>query len=102
MKAICWGVTLLILFFAGMPVLAQSPQCAGLPDVLAGLERNYGEALVWQGIWQKPGVPESQLMITAKPDGSTWTALVVMEGQACLVASGSGWASTAALVGEAI
>lgn len=103
MKAFLFALALpVILFSCTMQAPAQTVQCAGLPDFLAALDRNYGERIVWEGIWQKPGQPEAKLIITGKPDGSTWTALVVLDGQACLVASGSGWAGGSALNGEAI
>ena len=80
------------------PVNAQTAQCAGLADVLEGLDRNYGEDIVWQG----SGWGDSLLMVTAKPDGTTWAVIIVLENQACLVASGAGWSGIGHPVGESI
>lgn len=89
---------LLVLLFApllwlalSLGALAQSGQCGGYADVLADLRSAYHERVVWVGKRGEAG----QLVITAKADGSTWTAMLVRGGVACLVSAGTGWAAIA-------
>lgn len=99
MKAMRLAVSALLLPLAlCAPAHAQSAQCAGLADVLEGLDRNYGEGIVWQG----SAGPEVQIMVTAKPDGSTWSLLMVQDKVACLMGSGTGWSGLGHPAGEAI
>lgn len=81
------------IFLCGLAGMAQAQvaQCGGYADVLADLSQAYHEQVVWVGERGNAG----QMVITAKPDGSTWTAMVVQEGIACLVAAGTGWKATA-------
>ncbi len=76
------------IWVASCVAALAAPQCAGLAEVLAGLAANYGEAAIWSGV-----LPNGQLLsITAKADGSTWTALAVNpDGMACLLSSGPSW-----------
>lgn len=62
---------------------AFAEECGPVPDVLAGLAANYGEAPRVSAL-MGPNV----LIITAAPNGG-WTALEVKPtGEACIVASG--------------
>lgn len=97
MKALLSVVTLLSLATCA-PVAAQTAQCAGLAEVLTGLSAGYGESIVWEG----ERAPEGRLVVTARPDGSTWTALIVQDDVACLAASGNGWSGVARPAGEDI
>jgi hypothetical protein len=66
------------------PVAAQA-QCAGLADVLAGLERNYAEVVRTRAL-----TAQSTLLIITASEAGTWTALIVTaDGQACLIAVGA-------------
>lgn len=71
---------------------AQTQRCGGYADVLADLRSAYGE----QVRWIFDGAPGSQLVITATPDGSSWTMLFVEGAVACLVSAGNGWEALAA------
>lgn len=97
MKAFLAVVTLLSLAIC-TPVVAQTAQCAGLAEALTGLSAGYGESIVWEGA----AAPEGRLVVTARPDGTTWTALMVLGDLACLVASGNGWSGVARPAGEDI
>lgn len=80
----------LCLIVAALPARAQtSPQCGAWPDVAAALSARYGEAVLFEG---EPGPGGPRVVITAKPDGTTWTALSVdPSGLACIRAAGGGW-----------
>lgn len=70
-----------------IPAHAQAPQCAPLPDALTALERGYQEAPRMQGL-TAAGV----LMIVTAAEGGGFSVLLVSpDGQACMVASGSGF-----------
>ena len=91
MKAILLrlGVALLaILTLFTAPALA-APQCTGLADALAWHHEQRGEVGIWKGI----SPDGSALMIVANPDGSSWSALVLIpDGKnICLLASGGSW-----------
>lgn len=86
------AVLLLAAAALSLPAQAQAAQCGGYADVLSDLERAYQEQVVWVGERGEAG----QLVITAKPDGSTWTAMLVRQGVACLVSAGTGWKALAA------
>ena len=79
------------LFFAARAAVAQSPQCADLAVVLESLSTRYHESLVAEA---QSGA-DQRLIITATADGSTWSALMVKGTLACLVASGTGWTTSA-------
>lgn len=99
MKAMRLALSALLLPLAlCAPVHAQTAQCAGLADVLEGLDRNYGESIVWQG----NAGPDAVVMVTAKPDGSTWSLLMIQGTVACLVGAGTGWSGLGHPAGEAI
>lgn len=90
----CIAVTLLgmmlLLSLLVMPASAQTgPQCGPWPDVAAGLQNRYGESFLFEGT---PNPGQGGVVITAKPDGTTWTALSLSpDGRiACLRAGGGG------------
>lgn len=63
-------------------------QCGEVGAMLRALATKYHEAEVWRGV-AGDGL---FLLITANPDGSTWTALrLAPEGQACLLVAGPNW-----------
>lgn len=82
-------VAFIVLCAATVAARAQPAQCGGYADILGDLAQAYHERIVWAGERGEAG----QLVITAKPDGSTWTAMLVRGGVACLVAAGTGWAA---------
>ncbi|MCU0826636.1 MAG: hypothetical protein MUE52_04355 [Tabrizicola sp.] len=74
--AVCLVVLVRSLGLASEPAYAQSAQCGGYVDVLSDLSEAYHEQIVWVGDRGEAG----QLVITAKADGSTWTAMLVRGG----------------------
>lgn len=94
-------VALIVLLFvvtvivAALPARAEGgPQCGPWPDVAAALSTKYGEAVLFEGL---PIPGSSRIVITAKPDGTTWTALTVdAAGIACIRGAGGGWHTGAA------
>ena len=84
-----WPLILLCLSLAiGIASPARAATCAGVTDVLAQLSAKYGEVILWQG-QMNDGSP---LIITAAPDGSTWTLLGRdADGRACLLSAGTEW-----------
>lgn len=63
-------------------------RCGGLADVLADLRASYGELVMWQGR-DRNG---HQLLITANPDGTSWTALTLTDPEkVCLLTGGNHW-----------
>jgi hypothetical protein len=97
-----WVVILLVAallwFSGGSPSRAQTPQCGALAEVLATLASRYNEVVVGDG---EAGGGRT-LLITATPDGATWTAVMVHGELACLVASGVSWRDPAKPAGEGI
>ena len=87
---------LLFVFFAVMSAHAQTtpgpagPQCGPWPDGAATLMTRFGETILFDG---DPAPGQARVIITAKPDGSTWTALTVWpDGRtACQRSAGGGW-----------
>ena len=68
---------------------AAALECAPLEQVRQTMHAKYGERVIWFG-----ANPVQNILIFAKPDGSTWTAFTVDgAGQACLVAAGEQWAA---------
>ena len=92
MKAfVFWARALLFsafgMMFAVLPAQAQI-ECGEVTAVLQALAAKYGEAAVWKG---RTG-DGNDLLITANPDGSGWTALRLdAQGQACLLVAGPSW-----------
>lgn len=107
MKAVnfagCLMAALMVLIFAlglitaALPARAQAtgdPQCGAWPDVAAALTLRYGESVLFDGM---PAPGGQRIVITAKADGTTWTALTVdANGTACLRGAGGGWRTGAA------
>lgn len=94
-----------IIFFApllwlavALAASAQTPQCGPLAEVLAGLASRYNEVVVNDGEAGGGRV----LLITATPDGATWTTVMVQGDLACLVASGVSWRDATKPAGEGI
>ena len=77
---------------------AQTPQCGSPVEILAGLASRYSEVVVAEG---EVGGGQT-LLITATPDGATWTAIMVKGDLACLVSSGHNWRDPAKPAGEGI
>lgn len=76
-----------MLVASTFPLRAATTQCVGLADLLATLDQKYGEAVIWTGI-----TDAALLVITANPDGSTWTAFVQRpDDMACVFAHGQQW-----------
>ncbi len=86
------------LVFLTAAATAQGARCASLADVLADLRVSHDEAIVWEGSTSGG----QRLLVTAAPDGSTWTALAVDGPRACLVAAGVSWSGVARPAGEDI
>ena len=84
-----WPLILLCLSLAmGLAMPARAATCAGMADILAQLSAKYGEMILWQG-QMNDGSP---LIITAAPDGTTWTLLGRdPDGRACLLSAGAEW-----------
>lgn len=87
---------LIFLLLVGSMAKAQGARCGSLADVLADLSAAYKETAVWEGTIS----PRQKLIITAAPDGATWTALVVEGSIACLLTSGTGSTGKARPAGE--
>lgn len=91
----CTVALMVMLFVMGLitsalPARAQSaPQCGPWDVVAAGLLSKYQEPVLFEGT---PGPGGQRIVITAKPDGTTWTALTVSAtGLACVRGAGGGW-----------
>lgn len=92
------GLSIVILLFGLTGIGRSETRCGALADVLADLQASYRETTVWEG-----AVGTGQrLVVTAAPDGSTWTALVVEGPRACLLSSGASWSGVARPAGEDI
>lgn len=79
-------------FFLLALVAARAAQaelrCAGLADVLAGLRTGYGELVLWQGR-DRNG---HYLIVTANPDGTSWSGLIRTDPEkVCLLMGGDKW-----------
>jgi hypothetical protein len=91
-------VATLLWFSGGSPSRAQTPQCGALAEVLAGLASRYNEVVVADG---EAGGGRT-LLITATPDGATWSAVMVQGDMACLVSAGTNWRDPTEPAGEGI
>lgn len=92
MKAnVSWVRAMLVgLVLSCLSALAAQAEvtCGEEGPALRNLATKYNETAVWEGLAQD-GV---RLVITANPDGSTWTALALNgKGQACILGSGTRW-----------
>lgn len=80
-----------MLVVGTLPAAAQSdPQCGPWPDLAAALQTRYGEEMLFEGA---PAPGRSGVIIMARPDGTTWSALSLSpDGRtACLRAAGASW-----------
>ena len=78
----------LVLLLLGLASTARAATCTGLADALAQLSAQYREEVLFQG----QTTSGQRLIITAAPDGSTWTELVQPgPDRACPIGSGTGW-----------
>ncbi|MBU6232517.1 hypothetical protein KGP36_07845 [Patescibacteria group bacterium] len=78
------------LLCIGLPVAAQqASKCGPTKEVIDDLRTEYNETVVGAGKDEKGNT----VIVTASPNGETWTALVVSvkDGAACAVAAGKGW-----------
>ena len=89
---LCW-LGLVVFLLASVMVStaalsAPAQQCGPLQQMLAQLSSTYRESALFTGA-VKDGV---SVIITANPQGSTWTALLSDgAGNPCIVALGPGW-----------
>lgn len=79
---------LILTALLAAPVQAQTPQCMGLPDALAGLAQRYQEQPRVSGLVSTGAL----LIVTASEAGGFSVLLVSPDGQACMVAAGEGFA----------
>lgn len=69
-------------------VNAAGSQCGPVDQILSLLVDKYGEQMIGEGF----GPNGIRLLPFAHPDGNTWTTVVVVpDGTACLLASGTDW-----------
>lgn len=83
---------LILTALLAAPVQAQTPQCMGLPDALAGLAQKYAEAPRVSGLTSTGAL----MIVTASEAGGFSVLLVSPEGVACMVAFGEAFALTEA------
>lgn len=82
------GLAWLALFFTA-PARAAT-NCGSLADVLAGLRSTFGEEVLLQGA----DIDGRQFVLTANPDGSTWSILTRSpDATACIVLAGANWSA---------
>jgi len=74
------------------PVQAQTPQCMGLPDALAGLAQRFQEQPRVSGLTSTGAL----MIVTASEAGGFSVLLVSPDGTACMVAAGEGFEVTEA------
>lgn len=73
------------LSLATVPAFAQQTACGPLKDAAAALAGKYHEAPLWMG-----RVDGSRaVVLTQRPDGKTWTLIIVQGDTACLVGNGT-------------
>lgn len=91
--AVAITVSLVVLTFEAItlsPARAATVQCAGVVDLLAQLDSQYHEQQLFIGQMGQG----ANLIVTANPSRTSWTALVVgPDGKACIAAMGTGWAA---------
>lgn len=81
------GFAALALVAMGSAARAAT-DCGDLAATLEYLRTNYAEDVLWQGVG-RDGRP---VIITANPDGSTWSPLTRPETAiACIVVDGASW-----------
>ena len=82
------GIVLLAIFLPFSAPVFAAPQCSSLSASLTQLQAEYEEAVTWSGT----SLEGSGLMIVANPDGTTWSALLLVPGNnACILAFGDAW-----------
>lgn len=86
------GVSIILLLLSCAMVLASPPQCGPLEQILAKLAEKYGEGMLWQGRDAKGRLT----IVTANPNGTTWTALVVSGPTTCVADHGDSWTNGSA------
>ena len=91
---------LIALALISLPVRAQTAPCIGMADALGQLSDKYREVVLFQGAGRDGQV----LVITANPDGSSWTAIVQSGPKGCILGGGKRWqigaAATDAVPGQ--
>lgn len=81
-----------VQLFAAPAVAEARLQCGPAKLVLETLDTQFGEKVLFIGTGQN----NQSIVVTAKPDGSTWTALVDgPDGNYCVMAAGSPWDAAA-------
>lgn len=87
-KSLSIGLLALGLFLGGVYTAKaeQNSPCDLRPEVLGNLERQYGEAVIFQGL-----ASYGMIEITVNPETGTWTVLVTFpDGQGtCIKGDGS-------------
>lgn len=76
-----------LLLGSAASVLAQGMRCMPEPELAAVLIDDYGEKIVASAI-AGSGQP---VLVFANVRSGTWTMLVLIDGSACVVATGAGW-----------
>jgi hypothetical protein len=75
---------LLLFFLVAFPAYAQRMVCDNPTKVIEGLQKNSNESIIAAGsINDKLGI-----LITATPDGSTWSILTIDREKICFLAAG--------------
>ncbi|OYU38625.1 MAG: hypothetical protein CFE33_15145 [Pseudorhodobacter sp. PARRP1] len=93
MKALVLAVLICALALVGLTALAPAlpaatVSCAPAADLLQQLKAKFAEVPLFSGDLAGKG-RGGKLIITANPNGSTWTALfAVADGKACIAATG--------------
>lgn len=87
-RALIWVSCAALIYIALAGGAQADPRCGDADAVLRDLAARFGERAIWEGA-TSDGL---RLVVTANPDGSTWTALVLNDAaQACPVGAGSAW-----------
>jgi hypothetical protein len=93
MKAMIFSILIVAIAMLGIPTLpamalAAQQQCADAAQLLIQLQAKYAEVPLFVGTVS----PGQTVIVTANPDGSTWTALIKAEnGNACIGSAGVSW-----------
>lgn len=79
----------LIALLLGSPALVQAQTaCADRDDMIANLEKRYGEAFAGGGLQN----PKQILEVWFSEEKGTWTVLMTRaDGRSCIMASGTNW-----------
>lgn len=87
---------LLVLFLLTAMSPAMAASCADAMDVDTTLRQKFGEAVVARAIVDR----QRPALFYANPETGSWTLVVLMDRQACAVASGMGWQAVTVKAGE--